>query len=174
MLRRGSNHAHAPPGHVSVSTAQDALALLCCQEILLAHAQPAIYEPLQVLLSKAAPKLVRSQPVSSQLFSSLISSISLMRVHSVHLLQVTDKDVKQVPGKTLVVFYSFLEYNPLTATFFAQSSNQVFYPYGRPQIQTITSQPAYKNTVGSNVEKSSKVEVNDLHCFSIIHKVFFL
>lgn len=36
------------------------------QDSLLAHAQLAIYKQLQVSLSKAAPKLVRSQPVSLQ------------------------------------------------------------------------------------------------------------
>lgn len=49
--------------HCPASTTSEAFGLLCCTGTLLTPAQLAIYQQLQVFLSRAAPLLVRFQPL---------------------------------------------------------------------------------------------------------------
>lgn len=178
VLRRGGNHSRGPRVRASVCTAQDALAFLCCQDLLLACAQLAIYEHLQILISKAAPKLVRSQPVSPQgLFLPCCSTWHLFVLNFIRFLLANSSSLSGsfrmailpssiwigppvwfhlqtwwectpfISSRLLIKMLNRtgprrdscgtpliagvqVEYNSLTTTLFARSSNQVFYPSG--------------------------------------------
>lgn len=83
-LRRGVNHCNGPSGCAALGAPQDVLALLLlpfpAARTLLTHTHLAIYKHLQVLLSRADPKLLhssQSSPSLYQLGDSLLLALTL-------------------------------------------------------------------------------------------------
>lgn len=74
---QGDNHFPGPSKCAPVITHQEVLGLLCCQDTMLAYAQLSIYQHSHVLLSRDAPLLVRSQPLS--LFQRCFSAVTTCR-----------------------------------------------------------------------------------------------